>query len=316
MQPPTPTQPAPRPQPAPSPGTHERGYTLQTLIVTAIAALLAVMAVVLVVAVTTAASDDLAGTPPDIQTHCQPWEIHDLELAAAGAGGGKKIHPVAYRGAPTTGEVPGSSGVNGVTSSAIGCLAPCYLTLDERVDYTVDLAIKNGNDHVDDPLYQAVSFDSGDRIGGASWDDDYLKYDTSNRLPDYSAALDSVSGGPFEVRLGVVHAIDALVESRFYRTDTVTDITDGFGDLGNEGIINSTTTGVRWVIVASLADFQDNFAANPGVRPVGWQEPPVIRGSNVAVRAVAEARACDVYDTVTGEVLASSAMSRVGRVLY
>ena len=308
MQPPTHT--APRPQPAPPPGADEQGYALQTLIVTAIATLLAVMAAVLVVAVTTAASDDLAGTPPDIQTRCQPWEIHDLELEAAGAGGGKKISFVLGRDIVLTGEAPGAGGV---TSSAIGCLAPCYLTLRTQYDMTVDLAIKNGVAHKTDPIYQDLSFGSSH----ARWEEGDLKYDTSNRLPDYSAALDSVAARSYEVRLGVVHAPDALATDRYFKVDTVTDYVNGLGESGADEVINATVTGARWIAsFSSNGTFQDNFAANPGVRPVGLQDPPVVRGSNVAVRAVAEARACDVYDTVTGEVLASSAMSRVGRVLY
>jgi len=66
----------------------ERGITLQTLIVTAVLVLMAVAAGVIIVAITDNSADDLEDQASDMDGRCQPWEIHDTELEAIGAGGG------------------------------------------------------------------------------------------------------------------------------------------------------------------------------------------------------------------------------------
>ncbi len=85
----------------------ERGFTLQTLIVTAVLVLVAVGAALVLVAINRSSSDDFeeAGNI-DIDAKCQTWEIHLATLEAAGRGG--------------------PEGNGGVFSSNIGCLAPCY----------------------------------------------------------------------------------------------------------------------------------------------------------------------------------------------
>ncbi len=85
----------------------ERGFTLQTLIVTAVLVLVAVGAALVLVAINRSSSDDFeeAGNI-GIESKCETWEIHVATLEAAGHGG-----PEAY---------------GGVASSNIGCLAPCY----------------------------------------------------------------------------------------------------------------------------------------------------------------------------------------------
>ena len=85
----------------------ERGYTLQTLIITAVLVLVAVGAALVLVAINRSSSDDFeeAGNI-GIDGKCQTWEIHLATLEAAGHGG--------------------PEGHGGVFSSNIGCLATCY----------------------------------------------------------------------------------------------------------------------------------------------------------------------------------------------
>ena len=45
------------------------------------------------------------------------------------------------------------------------------------------------------------------------------------------------------------------------------------------------------------------------------QDPPVLKGSNLGVRALADPGVCDIYDKVTGEVFMSSLESRVGQFI-
>jgi len=153
----------------PSPNTAERGITLQTLVITAVLVLLAVAAGVVIVAITDSASDDLEEQSPDLEAKCAPWEIHDPELEAAGVGGGELIE------VDENGMVIGSPkpGRGGVTSSKIGCLAPCYVTMPP-----------NGLT-LDDLVAQ-------DPIVGVS----RLKFDTSNRPPE---------SGIREFRVGVTY---------------------------------------------------------------------------------------------------------------
>ena len=83
----------------------ERGITLQTLIVTAVLVLMAGAAGVVIIAITNSAEDNLENQSTDIQSRCQPWEVHDPTLEAAGRGGGN----------------------GGIGSSAIGCVRVCYI---------------------------------------------------------------------------------------------------------------------------------------------------------------------------------------------
>ena len=83
----------------------ERGITLQTLIVTAVLVLMAGAAGVVIVSITNSQADNLEGQNAGIEARCEPWEIFDPTLEAAGRGG---------------------DGNGGLTSSAIGCRRVCY----------------------------------------------------------------------------------------------------------------------------------------------------------------------------------------------
>jgi len=118
-----------------NPSRDERGITLQTLIVTAVLVLMAVAAGVVVVAITNSASDDLSEQSPDLEAKCAPWEFHDPEREALGIGGGEPIETERIT-TPTPGR-------GGVTSSGIGCFAPCYLSVTEPFkDRTLDQVVK------------------------------------------------------------------------------------------------------------------------------------------------------------------------------
>ena len=83
----------------------QRGITLQTLIVTAVLVLMAGAAGVVIIAITNNAQDNLEGQNSGIDSRCDPWEIFDPTLDAAGRGGGN----------------------GGIDSSASGCVRVCYV---------------------------------------------------------------------------------------------------------------------------------------------------------------------------------------------
>ena len=301
----------------------EQGYTLQTLIVTAVVVLLAVAAGVVIVAITRSSSDDLIGTQPKIDGPCEPWEIHDIELEAAGAGGGE---PSLHVQSETTSYQPsGSPGTGGYTSSAIGCLAPCYLVLNDIYDALIDLAIQKTNEYLtqkaqSDHAWRAITGIALTPDGPIpldtsgffhSYQQGNLKYDTTNRRPRYFAWEQPQGDGIFEVRVGVVHEISPNSISEF-KVDTYVGSDYDVG--ASRFIENVTATGVVWhrTVLVMLNNEPTN---TPLGTPLGLADPPFSKDANMAIRAVAEAQACDVYDTVTNEVLASSTESRVGRII-
>ena len=83
----------------------QQGITLQTLIVTAVLVLMAGAAGVVIIAITNNARDNLADQDTNIASRCEPWEVFDPTLSAAGRGGGNE----------------------GIDSSAIGCIRVCYV---------------------------------------------------------------------------------------------------------------------------------------------------------------------------------------------
>lgn len=87
--------------------TDQRGYTLQTLIVTAVVVVVAVVVGVVLFAISNSSGEDLAESDSDLESLCSPWEIFDIELEAAGHGG--------------------VSANGGIKSSAIGCYQFCYI---------------------------------------------------------------------------------------------------------------------------------------------------------------------------------------------
>ena len=83
----------------------QRGITLQTLIVTAVLVLMAGAAGVVIIAITNNAQDNLEGQNAGIDSRCEPWEVFDPTLDAAGRGGEE----------------------GGIDSSASGCVRVCYV---------------------------------------------------------------------------------------------------------------------------------------------------------------------------------------------
>ena len=291
----------------------EQGLTLQTLIVTAVVVLLAVASGVVIVAITRSAQDDLEGTTAKIDGRCKPWEIYDAELAAAGAGGGKEAF---YREIQTTdrfdSEIAGTPGWGGVTSSAVGCLAPCYLTLSDDRDYTLDRVIleQGAGTELERrwPIVMEGMLPPGDLD---------LKFDASNRPPRYvfvdnpdmTNQRDAYMLETAEVRIGV--AYNLREEDHLFRSDIITEFEHdrdyGFYD----HLLEASAGSALWVIEELL---DDDYTATElrngedsllGV-PLGWKDPPRLKGSTVAIRVSVDQSACEIYDTVTDEVYMSS----------
>ena len=289
--------------------TDERGYTLQTLIITAVVALLAVAAGVVVVAITRNAQQDLEGVTSKTDGPCMPWEIHNVELAAAGAGGGQEAHyeRIHERDMLRTSKVQGQPGAGGVTSSAPGCLAPCYLTLNDFFDYTLDMAMFEAGElaawaqRQPNPDLHALPLET--RNGPVGEGD--LKFDTSNRPPDnqYAAGqlVSSYREGGVEVRVGV--AYEYWPQDVWRRADIITDTAKDIQPLSNvKQIMNLPNVDTIWN--------SDNIGFD-GIGelllvPLGWTVPPVHRDGRVAIRVAASGDACEIYDKHTDEILASS----------
>ena len=290
--------------------TDEQGFALQTLIVTAVLVLLTVGAGVVVVAITRSSSDDLEGSQGDLEGRCQPWEIFDPELAAANAGGGKEILPVFKLSIPgfIGGNPIASVGAGGVTSSAIGCLAPCYLTLNDAHDLTLDLAVMDANNRPsrrDELPDIGVASVFGPRQGD-------LKFDTTNRLPEYTPIGTGEPAG-LEVRVGIVtKATEATSFLGRFRFDTFLLKEDSQDSGPWEWLAENATTGSVWNSVFLLPADVDTQAlfSDGSIRPsravYGTHDPPVLKESAVAIRVSTDSKACEIYDTITGEILLSS----------
>ncbi len=247
-----------------SPSHDERGITLQTLIVTAVLVLMAVAAGVIVVAITGSASDDLEEQSQDIPGKCAPWEIHDPELEAAGAGGGGEytdtrefMTMAAFDNRmPHSPKKPGNGGV---TSSNIGCLAPCYL-----------------NTPVGDFFYLDRLIDSPH----ADYKD--LEFDRSNRKPKHhSTTMFSSNPDHFrEVRIGVTYLRFFDGAWKFFKADTHTD-RDG----------DRTNTGWTW-----------GAHYGEAVEAIGTNTPPAAEGSSLSVKVTPDGKGCVIYDTETNDI--------------
>ena len=124
----------------------ERGYTLQTLIVTAVLVLVAAGVAVVLWAVTRGASDrtESAGRV-SVETWCSPNEVRDPDLVDVKGTNRILTHEITshrigcrpvcgtweyYDPGRAAGGVGGPQGSNGVYSSDIGCFAPCYWSHD------------------------------------------------------------------------------------------------------------------------------------------------------------------------------------------
>ena len=282
----------------------ERGYTLQTLIITAVVVLLAVAAGVVIMAITRSAQEDLEGIPPKTDGPCMPWEIHDVELAAAGAGGGQEaVYRIwePQRNMPRS-EVSGGAGAGGVTSSAVGCLAPCYLTLNDRYDFTLDLAMLDqaGADALmaQEPYKSVRDGFLPSIVEDAVMAGD-LKFDVSNRPPN----IDYVSK-KLEVRIGVVY--ERRPNDVVRRADMFTSRERHPGT--RERLVDfMALEPIDNIWNASALRNQSLSRDNPPVlAQLGWKAPPVHSDGHVAIRVSASQDACEIYHKHTGEVLVSS----------
>lgn len=141
----------------------QRGITLQTLIVTAVLVLMAVAAGVVLTAITRGQEDNLRNNATSSsQANCQPWEIYDTNLAAAGRGG--------------------VNGRGGIQSSAVGCARVCYLRI---INPATDAAVPAAStilvlydDDIATPHITALNFNAS------------LEFSRNDRQTDNVAATD------------------------------------------------------------------------------------------------------------------------------
>ena len=147
----------------------QRGITLQTLIVTAVLVLMAGAAGVVIIAITNNAQDNLEGQNTGVESRCEPWEIFDPTLDAAGRGGGN----------------------GGIDSSASGCVRVCY------VKYNVTTAVKSSA--IADNAIDLIEFPSGATSSTPANGKAYLLFSRSSSIMD----IDETSGGANEHTLPV-----------------------------------------------------------------------------------------------------------------
>ena len=138
----------------------QRGITLQTLIVTAVLVLMAGAAGVVIIAITNNAQDNLEGQNSGIDSRCDPWEIFDPTLDAAGRGGGQ----------------------GGIDSSASGCVRVCYVRY-QTVSEVTDTAAGNLQSG-------AVDVDLVDKTAPAADGEGVLLFSRSNII-DINTAADT-----------------------------------------------------------------------------------------------------------------------------
>ena len=293
----------------------EQGFVLQTLIVTAVLVLLAIGAGVVIIAITRSSSDDLQDSQGDLEGPCKPWEIFDPTLAAAGAGGGKKILPVFQFVPPkfVGGEPVASPGVGGITSSAIGCLAPCYLTLNDAQDLTLDLVLKEDRNHLP-RRDQLPTLSDAELVRVRGPDPGDLKFDTTNRLPQFTPEGNGQSA-KLEVQIGTVTEVrrnESLGEYRHLdrlRFDTFLLQDQGNNRLAWEWLAENTITGSVWnvtFLLLNAAQGEIRNSTTPSGVIYGTQDPPILKEATVAIRVSTDGQACEIYDTITGEILLSS----------
>ena len=294
--------------------SNDQGFALQTLIVTAVLVLMAIAAGVVTVAITNSSSDDLVDSQPDIAGPCKPWEIFDPILAAHEAGGGEKISIVYDISNPVSpyegGDPVVSTGAGGIASSGIGCLAPCYLTLNDAHDLTLDLVLLG--DTADRPPYEGQLPNlGGQAVSGPGAGD--LKFDISNRLPKYAPG-ESAEASELEVRIGVVTEVRQADDfNQRFRFDTfLYKVQDSTSDAGAwRWLAANTTTGSVWNGTFLLSRDGATQAAirsqtTPAGVAYGTHDPPILKEATVAIRVSTDNQACEIYDTVTGEILLSS----------
>ena len=289
----------------------EQGYTLQTLIITAVVVLLAVAAGVVIVAVIRSAIDDFAKTPPDIEALCKPWEIYDPELAAIGAGGGEEaFYEIRQTGVGTySSRFKGSPGAGGVTSSAIGCLAPCYLTIDLNSDLVLDEVVLVGSSE-QEALWGREPYTgiTGRFRSNGGRNQNYLfKFDTTNRPPSdnyvKTGPLIGFSSGGQEIRLGVAHKYWPAYPE--WGADIHTKLEFISGNQNNDSLqrlLELPTVDSIWNR-GKLLDVPTDDDLTPLLEPFGWKAPPTFKDGNVAVRVSADGSACEIYNKHTSEII-------------
>lgn len=188
----------------------QRGITLQTLIVTAVLVLMAVAAGVVIVAITNAQSDNLNEANTDTAARCEPWEIFDPTLAAAGRGGGN----------------------GGVNSSDIGCLRVCYIR-----HTTNDNAIGDADDIMPPPANDAPANNPSNNKGATNLN---LRMSRTNIATENAATDDPAIlqvSGQNELRQGDNGTVSITIDDLDVDSDGTTTNGQAAVDYDDENMI-------------------------------------------------------------------------------
>ena len=231
-----------------------------------------------------------------IERPCAPWEMYSPELAEAEAGGGGRhtFESIEEAGRPignagwSTGATsrlsgPAMPGSGGVTSSGPGCLAPCYLILNDAEDARLDLIMLDDDAYVFDHEGRAV----GRRVSPmADAAKRYpLRFDTSNRPP--------LSGNSYrgEVRVGVTYSRQKTLGGGLAHTDI---------SQRHLALSDGANTDYVW---------NTDVVRDPSYIPskvAGTHVPPTDRDYTVAIMVTKAQDGCVVYNTTTGEIYLDS----------
>ncbi len=271
-------------------GLGQRGFTLQTLIILAVLMLLAVVAGVVIVAITRSASDDLEDQSQDLEARCAPWEIHSPELEAAGAGGGGEFfETLGLNGVVDPSITEFMEGRGGVTSSKVGCLAPCYIKIAGFLPPGGAANLR----------FMVTLGDAIDQhFSGDDTDHSVLQFETSNRKP----ALGEFHVGVTYRRLN----LDLNNPSLFnYNTRFKIDLRPSPRGYSVQAQHAPTATGYGWN--TDLDTF--STAGIVVLEAVGTHIPPTNVDSSLAIKVTNDQEGCMIYDTETDEIFLDSRLA-------
>ena len=253
--------------------SRERSSLLRTLMIIGLWGVMSIIAGLVIVAFAQRASDNLQNQLPESASLCAPWEFYSTELAAAGVGGGN-------------------------TSSAVGCQAPCYLTLNDSGDTRLDLVVRSYGSEIYNREGEVAStvakFLSGEETTKGPVDSSgatgpFLKFDTSGRPPEHA----DLSGASLmgEVRIGVTYLRQDLFRRELPDLDAEHDfyIHEYLGGANTDYVWNAGS-----ILTSNV------------IEPIGTHVPPTGRHSDIAVKVTNQQDGCIIYNTDTGKILLDS----------
>ena len=218
----------------------------------------------------------------DLERPCAPWEMYVPDLEAAQIGGGGR-HTFMSVGEPGSASGPAMPGTSGVTSSGLGCFAPCYLTLNDVGDGRLDTVIMADATNVlahDNSSMEPRETPMVETMGSYP-----LVFNTSNRPPIAG------NGRRGEVRVGVTYNREKTMSSGITQTDI---------EQNHVWLMDQANTDYVW---------STDIVLDPSYLPVmavGTHVPPTDEDYSVAIMVTPEQDGCVIYHTVTGEIYLDS----------